>query len=307
MDLYKILQVDPTCSTNDIKKSYYKLAKIYHPDKNGDVNKFQQINYAYNILIDENSRIKYNTMNTDTKDTLIVFLEEWFKNNPNIKSFFNLSNDIFTNIENYNFNDIIAFFNNNITPKKTFQEHNDCSDSEIDNWDESMAEYYDKLPLKYHQYNVNNINIELTCSIEELLKNNIRKIKIHRKYFDIKTINNFCFYNKYRFIVFNMGGDINNKSSGHLIIQLIFPNNYSIESNIINYNHSINLYEFIYGVDINIDIININFDIKQWIPFRDGMSILLKTINNTDLILKMNLNYIDSIDKREILNEYFKQ
>ena len=61
MDLYDILKVSPNCTMNEIKKSYYKLAKIHHPDKmNGNTETFQQINYAYNILINENSRMKYN-------------------------------------------------------------------------------------------------------------------------------------------------------------------------------------------------------------------------------------------------------
>lgn len=32
-DLYKILDLSPKSDINDIKKSYYKKAKEYHPDK----------------------------------------------------------------------------------------------------------------------------------------------------------------------------------------------------------------------------------------------------------------------------------
>ena len=52
MDLYDILSISPNSSNEEITKSYRNLAKIYHPDKKtGDTEKFQQINYAYNILI----------------------------------------------------------------------------------------------------------------------------------------------------------------------------------------------------------------------------------------------------------------
>ena len=40
MDLYKILEIKPTATESDIKKSYYKLAKIYHPDVYNDPKKF---------------------------------------------------------------------------------------------------------------------------------------------------------------------------------------------------------------------------------------------------------------------------
>lgn len=91
-DLYQILQIKPTTSINEgenlfsitiklkryllykiyicisfliVKKSYYKLAKIHHPDKNSDVNKstadakFHIIHQAYLILSNAESRKKY--------------------------------------------------------------------------------------------------------------------------------------------------------------------------------------------------------------------------------------------------------
>ena len=51
MDLYDILLIKNTATMEEISKAYKKLAKIHHPDKiTGNTEKFQQINYAYNIL-----------------------------------------------------------------------------------------------------------------------------------------------------------------------------------------------------------------------------------------------------------------
>ena len=51
MNYYEILNVDQKSTMKEIKKQYYKLSKIYHPDKcSSDHNKFLQISEAYNIL-----------------------------------------------------------------------------------------------------------------------------------------------------------------------------------------------------------------------------------------------------------------
>lgn len=306
IDLYEILQVSPNCSTSDIKKSYYNLARQHHPDKEGgNTETFQKINNAYNILIDEKSRAKYNIMNKTTKNKFIIFLEKWFQNKPNIKSFFNFNDEVFNNLDNYDFNDILSFFNNDVIPNKKKSDTTDCSDSDIDCWDESQAEYYEELPLKYHQYNINNINLELKCTLDELIKNKIRKIKIKRLFFDLSQVNTFHFNCNNRYIVFNMGGDINTTSSGHLIINLVLPQNYSWDNNSIVYNYTISLYQFIYGVNIMLNFNNKSYDIQQWIPYRDGLTIHITNINSYIFVVKLNVNYIDTEDKKNTLCSMF--
>jgi molecular chaperone DnaJ len=62
-DYYKVLGVSKTASADDIKKSYRKLARKYHPDANkGDAKaeeRFKEISEAYNTLSDSKRRKEY--------------------------------------------------------------------------------------------------------------------------------------------------------------------------------------------------------------------------------------------------------
>lgn len=62
-DYYKILDIQVTATKDEIKKVFRTLAKKYHPDKNKDdenaLRKFQDINEAYQVLSNEDSRKEY--------------------------------------------------------------------------------------------------------------------------------------------------------------------------------------------------------------------------------------------------------
>ena len=55
LEYYKILQLIPPQTREQVRKQYLKLSLKHHPDKNSDsivsVKKFQEINEAYNKLI----------------------------------------------------------------------------------------------------------------------------------------------------------------------------------------------------------------------------------------------------------------
>ena len=63
MNLYKVLEVTENATYEEIRKSYRKLARKYHPDSNPGnkeaEEKFKQISEAYEVLSDETKRQKY--------------------------------------------------------------------------------------------------------------------------------------------------------------------------------------------------------------------------------------------------------
>ena len=59
-DYYNVLGVDKGITQEDLKKTYKKLSKQYHPDKKGgNEEKFKEISEAYNTLGDEQKRREY--------------------------------------------------------------------------------------------------------------------------------------------------------------------------------------------------------------------------------------------------------
>ncbi|AYV78969.1 MAG: molecular chaperone DnaJ [Edafosvirus sp.] len=59
---YETLNLPKNASVEDIRKSYRDLAKIWHPDKNADINapeQFKKISEAYQILSDPTKRMQY--------------------------------------------------------------------------------------------------------------------------------------------------------------------------------------------------------------------------------------------------------
>lgn len=63
---YKILGIKYPSNPDEIKQSYYKLAKLYHPDTNGDDDNsyetqeiFRLINEAYDVLSNPDMKAAY--------------------------------------------------------------------------------------------------------------------------------------------------------------------------------------------------------------------------------------------------------
>ncbi|CAD8114209.1 unnamed protein product [Paramecium sonneborni] len=83
---YKVLGINKGASIQEIKSAYYKLAQLYHPDKNNakDAAKmFTQVNNAYEILSDENKKRMYDTCGVQDDNSNEQDFEDELRGNAN--------------------------------------------------------------------------------------------------------------------------------------------------------------------------------------------------------------------------------
>lgn len=132
MDLYKVLEVRKNASIKTIKKAYHEKALKYHPDKNpnnptANVKKFHEIQTAYDILSNEEERLKYDNLNKDDSfnihlifGTLLSKVDSIANFNKIKCQFSNILNNPknvinlmgFIKKDNISFDDILDIFNN---------------------------------------------------------------------------------------------------------------------------------------------------------------------------------------------------
>ncbi len=60
-DYYNILEVSPSATLAEIKRSYHRLARLHHPDLNKQAldNHIKRLNEAYQVLRDPHKRAAY--------------------------------------------------------------------------------------------------------------------------------------------------------------------------------------------------------------------------------------------------------
>jgi len=139
-NLYEILNVPMDAPENKIKKSFMKLVKTFHPDKNLELEEeiYYHIILSNQILLNKESRAKYNTFLQTSADTFKE-LKDTF--NKNIK-------DIEQNFPNKELSLNEYILKNEILNKK----HND--QSFIDTNQQSVLDRFEKLKTKRNDINI---------------------------------------------------------------------------------------------------------------------------------------------------------
>lgn len=93
-DYYEVLNLGRNASQEEIKKTFKKLAFEYHPDRNPgndeNLEKFKEINEAYQVLSDENKRAQY--------DSFGHISGEGFQSDMNFSNFGDLFGSLFEDV-----------------------------------------------------------------------------------------------------------------------------------------------------------------------------------------------------------------
>jgi len=325
MSLYEVLEIKPNATKIEIKKAYFRLAKLYHPDKNNETNaeKFRNIHSAYEILINDTSRMEYQRLNQTDRINFKQLFNKILNNNLDIADFMKygmninkpdleyIKNNFINFFKNLNIKELLELYTNGKLKKKKYNEPIICSDTD-EIFDETSAEYYYSLPISNKVMNNNDINISLNINLGDIITNK-RKISIKRKIEDAYESCTFIFNLSKPYIIFYGAGDYDgNGEYGNLIIKLNLPNNFIWDEDIIMIEQSMSLYEMIYGLDISVDInSNKKIEINNWVPSRDGLIIDLNKykdefkINNYNIAIKLYLDYENSKEKEQLLKQYF--
>ncbi|CAK72272.1 unnamed protein product (macronuclear) [Paramecium tetraurelia] len=86
-DYYAILKISKTNDQPTIKKAYYALAKKFHPDVNqGKEDKFKEVNEAYEILSDENTKKEYDAARTPQSQNSQTYQQQQYYDSKKYQS-----------------------------------------------------------------------------------------------------------------------------------------------------------------------------------------------------------------------------
>jgi curved DNA-binding protein CbpA len=325
MDLYQILEIKPNATSKEIKSAYLRLAKIYHPDKNSDkdtTKEFVKIKSAYDILSNDKLRETYIYMNPEEQDGFVQLLKKFINNEINIDEikkyisqldFEYIGNNFMNFINNIDISELLNLYKSGKVIKKDYSILN-CSEMDMEYFDENCCEYYNYIPLLNNNIDNNlDINIEINIKLSDIINNNKRKIKIKRKIEDDFEYNIFVFNTSHQYIIFKGAGDVDDNMSGNLIIKLNLPINYTWEKDIIMIEQSMTLYNMIYGLNININLgEDKSIEINKWVPSRDGLIIMITNNpnikidlgckkKNINLAIRLILDYKSTPEKQEML------
>lgn len=216
MNFYDILQVKQSATKEEIKQSYYKLAKIYHPDKNtNSINnnfheKFISIKNAYDVLSNDIKRKEYDMMSSEDKLQLYDILKDYFikKDHQHSEMYnilltkFNINEkELREDVNNFNFKNIYNNFFHKIFNKNYIED--------IPIYNRSV--YFANIDLNIYGF--------ITTTIKDKYMNKFKKITVNRS--STKTTTTYIIPLNEDEIIIKNAGENNSTKNGDVILRII--------------------------------------------------------------------------------------
>jgi DnaJ-class molecular chaperone len=283
---YKNLGVEIGASKDDIKKTYRKLAKQFHPDKSNlnDYQDFIKITESYNRLI-----------NLEEID-----IDNEYKSDEDFKIYLNMYIEIIKNLFKY------------LCEKK--EEYKKYKENQRKQNIEKTKDITINL----------NINIEQIFN-NEVIKVTVKvlKKKNNELYLDKEDVYISLLNYKYEYIFKDLGDEDLEKKRGDIIIKInVIDKNLELDNYDIIYNLNISLYEYLYGIkriikyfddEITLnETLNINNNKITKIYENKGIKYLDDNeIKYGNLVIKFNINYKfnqnykSSVILKNLIEKYF--
>lgn len=283
MNFYDILGVQPSATKIEIKKAYYKLVRLYHPDKCADPNskeKFQEIHAAYEILSDDDKRTEYDSLTIEQRAEAYDLIKQYFTTiNPEYSYIYeSIVNFIYSNEEEQFKSDVNSF-----DIKKIF------------------SRIVDKFTITQKHHNDIIEITENNCDIIVSLKEKYNEMF---KYAKVKINDNN--WNEYVIPIYQKEFIINDPTKGIININIICKDNEKYK--IINdfdllHIKNISLSQYIYGGKVKIYDVNLDFEWFEFSGCLEKKPIFL--IKNKGLPKSIENNKINKITERGDLIVYF--
>ena len=283
---YKNLGLEIGASKDDIKKTYRKLAKQFHPDKSNlnDYQDFIKITESYNRLI-----------NLEEID-----IDNEYKSDEDFKIYLNMYIEIIKNLFKYL-----------CEKKKEYKKYKE-------NQRKQNIEKTKDITINL------NINIEQIFN-NEVIKVTVKvlKKKNNELYLDKEDVYISLLNYKYEYIFKDLGDEDFEKKRGDIIIKInVIDKNLELDNYDIIYNLNISLYEYLYGIkriikyfddEITLnETLNINNNKTTKIYENKGIKYLDDDeIKYGNLVIKFNINYKfnqnykSSVILKNLIEKYF--